>query len=359
MDTTSVEFDRYQTPKRETISRDLVIVDEDIQIRTGGVDPDAVERYAEGYRNDATLMPLPSVFRTEQGLLLVDGFHRIRAKDAVEGGKAYRMNMWVYEGDRRAAEIFAATANARQGQAMSREDRQQAMRRLLRHTDWSYREIARQLCVAASTVLRLDERELIRPGVAFATPGTVTGADGKQYPARNKSMSPAEAMPDAEPAPVPDDGDGEDAAESPTVHPVDSDAPSGQRFSAGGGGGVGVRLRRDHTATAHDMAAAMARAGGMPSNPDELPEWAQGVGVDSGWTSHADGTQTKPPDMSEEDLAKRNSRICDGVRIGITQIRKALGDYEKQTGDFDSRRRLEPLLDDMSARLAARMRALS
>lgn len=156
-------------PEMIKIHRDDIIVDEDIQIRAGGIDPEFVDRYVDGYTGSFPgQMPPPWVFRTPQGLMLADGFHRLAALDKVKKCADYILTVWCQDGSRDDAIIYATTANTRHGRPLSREDRQQAIRRLLRMTDWSYRKIGDALHLAHTTVMRIDERENIRLSGAFA-----------------------------------------------------------------------------------------------------------------------------------------------------------------------------------------------
>src|SRR5690606_12880869 len=102
----------------------------------------------------------------------------------------------------------------------------------LRGQGWSLRRIADVLGVGFKTVHRDIE------GVSFDTPGIVTGADGKQYPAtkpapvelpeRHEAEAPTPA-----PQPVPAKVEAEEAAEAPAngyysptvVEPLDAPAP--------------------------------------------------------------------------------------------------------------------------------------
>lgn len=126
------------------------------QARTG-LNEDVVQEYAEAMRDErwdwATIKrPLVYSDGTSGDYWLADGFHRIEAAQRA-GLTDYRVE--VLKGDKRAAQLHAARANADHGLRRSRQDVQRAIELLLRDEEWakwSDREIARHVHCDHKTV---------------------------------------------------------------------------------------------------------------------------------------------------------------------------------------------------------------
>jgi hypothetical protein len=122
-----------------------------------GLNEDVVQEYAEAMRDerwDWASIKRPLVYTDgESGdYWLADGFHRIEAAQRA-GLTDYQVE--VLKGDKRAAQLHAARANADHGLRRSRQDVQRAIELLLRDEEWakwSDREIARHVHCDHKTV---------------------------------------------------------------------------------------------------------------------------------------------------------------------------------------------------------------
>lgn len=125
----------------------------------GGTQPrfqlydEVVAEYAEDLRQGATFPPV-IVFWDEKEKMywLADGFHRVRAHEAI-GTKEVRAE--IHLGSRRDAVLYSVGANAAHGLRRTNADKRRAVERLLRDDEWSQwsdREIARRCGVSASFV---------------------------------------------------------------------------------------------------------------------------------------------------------------------------------------------------------------
>ena len=123
----------------------------------GGTQPRAqlfkevVEDYAEDMRQGATFPPVTIYFDGEE-YWLADGFHRVRAKEAIG---IREVTAEVHVGTQREAVLYAVGANAVHGLRRTNADKRRAVVRLLRDYEWrkwSDREIARRCGVSASFV---------------------------------------------------------------------------------------------------------------------------------------------------------------------------------------------------------------
>jgi len=125
-------------------------IDPEIQLEARGIDQDTVRDYIEAIQSDSKFPPIKAV--SDNGMLwLYDGFHRVEAHRFLG---LPEIELETRPGTRTDAFIFAAIANVLNGKPMSRVQKQEAGKRLLRMTDWSDREIARRLAVNQSTVTR-------------------------------------------------------------------------------------------------------------------------------------------------------------------------------------------------------------
>ncbi|MGR3278903.1 streptomycin biosynthesis regulator [Acaryochloris marina NIES-2412] len=123
----------------------------------GGTQPRAklfeevVDDYAEDMKQGATFPPVTIYFDGEE-YWLADGFHRVRAKEAVG---ATEVTADVRFGTQRDAVLYAVGANAVHGLRRTNADKRRAVIRLLRDYEWrkwSDREIARRCGVGNSFV---------------------------------------------------------------------------------------------------------------------------------------------------------------------------------------------------------------
>lgn len=127
--------------KVQLLKLDDIVVDIALDVR-GKVAKKVVEHYMEIFDE----LPPVDVFN---GRLLADGFHRVAAAKKLGREK---VNARIHPGDRNAAMVFAATANAVHGLPLNQKQRRAAIERLLDSTDWSQREVARKMGVSDDNV---------------------------------------------------------------------------------------------------------------------------------------------------------------------------------------------------------------
>src|SRR3989442_10872953 len=96
-------------------------IDTTIQIRRGNHEP-TIRRYEESFEK----LPPVDVFRTPEGDLLADGFHRVAAAERL--GKR-EIQATIHKGTREAALEFAVTANMKNADPLSPEERDDGIRR--------------------------------------------------------------------------------------------------------------------------------------------------------------------------------------------------------------------------------------
>lgn len=127
-------------------------VDPTVQIRRGNRE-DTVRRYMEAFEE----LPPVTVFKSPEGLLLADGFHRMAAAQRLG---LREIEAEVRKGTREDALEYAVIANTKNADPLNEEERNDGIRRLKQlHPDWSNREIARRMSISPSTVgdvLRAD-----------------------------------------------------------------------------------------------------------------------------------------------------------------------------------------------------------
>lgn len=117
--------------------------------RDGGTQPRAqiseelVAEYAEDMKQGAIFPPV-TIFYDGKDHWLADGFHRVKAKEAInEKG----IMAEVHYGTRRAAVLYGVGANAAHGLRRTNADKRRSVAQLLRDPEWSQwsdREIARR-----------------------------------------------------------------------------------------------------------------------------------------------------------------------------------------------------------------------
>ena len=126
----------------------------------GGTQPRAqlfeevVTEYAEDMQQGAIFPPV-IVYYDGKEYWLADGFHRVRAREAI-GSKEVTADVRL--GTQRDAVLYAVGANAAHGLRRTNADKHRAVKRLLRDKEWmkwSNREIARRCGVANSFVGRI------------------------------------------------------------------------------------------------------------------------------------------------------------------------------------------------------------
>lgn len=169
-----------QTPTRRSVALDGIRVDPDLQPRES-LREEAVRDYAAAMAAGKAFPPVVA-FGDGQTLWLADGFHRVAAA-ARAGLEAIEAE--VHRGSRDDALLYAAGANATNGERRTNADRRRAVRMVLTHPAWegrSSRWIAEVVGVDKNTVDRV-RRELERCGELHHT-SVHRMSDGRLCPAR-------------------------------------------------------------------------------------------------------------------------------------------------------------------------------
>jgi len=176
---------------------DLIRVDQEIQVRVGGLNQEAVQAYTAILENDGDLPPV-TVYQEphDDGYWLADGFHRYQAH--INAGKVNIM-AFVMNGSREEALDYAESANLEHGLALSNEDKKNILhRRLSREHEWaqwSNGALARVLGVSSMTIKRwIDDFATITNvrvdrSVTIGADGRVRNTDEIGMVPRNRSTS--------------------------------------------------------------------------------------------------------------------------------------------------------------------------
>lgn len=136
-----------------------------------GIDLEHVRRLAE---SEADFQP---ILVHRETMRVVDGMHRVHAMTL---RKARTVAAQWFEGDEQAAFLLAVESNVRHGLPLSREERKQAARRILRYRpEWSDRSIAKMSGLSAKSVAAIRQRS----GEGSAQPEVRIGCDGRARPA--------------------------------------------------------------------------------------------------------------------------------------------------------------------------------
>lgn len=151
-----------------------LVLDNEYQKRVNGINMETVEEYAVAIGHGESFPPI-TVFDTEDGYIVVDGFHRVAA---------YRISDYdsilcdVKIGTIQEAYDYARfEANRRNGMRLSKSDQTKIVEEVIRDPRFSQtssRELAELIGVSNSTVSRLRK-------VLDLTPTTIIGQDGKLY----------------------------------------------------------------------------------------------------------------------------------------------------------------------------------
>jgi len=133
-------------------------IDPTVQIRRSNHEP-TIRRYQESFEK----LPPIDVFKTPEGLLLADGFHRTAAAqrlglDTIEAT--------VHHGSRADALEFAVVANTKNADPLTPEERDDGIRRLKQlHPDWAMRRLAEAMSVSQRAVQRVFDTDKVKRAV--------------------------------------------------------------------------------------------------------------------------------------------------------------------------------------------------
>lgn len=139
-----------------------IIVDPSVSVRERN-DEELIQEYMASFKK----LPPVVVFKTKEGLLLSDGFHRVAAAERL-GLKEIAAE--VHSGTRNDALEYAAVANMQHGKRLTGDDKKQAVRRIhVLHPNWPAVKIAEVLNLGEDTVgivLRADQVRKTLPSAA-------------------------------------------------------------------------------------------------------------------------------------------------------------------------------------------------
>lgn len=156
------------------------------------INTDAVEDYADAYRNDAKMPPL-DVFFDGKEYWLGNGFHRYHAARKVGWSE---IDCTIHKGTLREAILFAAGCNETNGLRRTPADKHAAVTSLLNDPEWVVNAdnwIAKAAKVSITLVRDCRKKHVIADSPAFTSkssaksPEKRKGQDGKTYPAKYKS----------------------------------------------------------------------------------------------------------------------------------------------------------------------------
>lgn len=150
-----------------------IIADRSLNVRQA-LDDELVAIYQEVYDS----LPPVSVFDTESGLILADGFHRLAAARRL---KRKTVKAEVRKGSYRDAVEYAALANLKQGKNLNRTERRTVIEVMLKlHPERADNWIAEDVGASDHTVRAI--REELETASQIAKLDKVWGRDGKVYP---------------------------------------------------------------------------------------------------------------------------------------------------------------------------------
>ncbi|WP_414660348.1 chromosome partitioning protein ParB [Horticoccus sp. 23ND18S-11] len=218
---------------------ELININGGTQARVQTTD-DAIESYADEMSQGAVFPPIV-VYYDGATYWLADGFHRFLAARRIERPT---ISADVFPGGRTDALRHALGANATNGVYRNNADKRKAVAIALEEWPDRANPVLAELCRVSSDLVRRCRMELVQSG-KIQQPGTVTGRDGKDYPAQIERQPRGRT-----------EGASSDAA----------GGGGGGGFSKGKGdggalGGTSIELEHE--------ARAMIRKGEM--NPFELP----------------------------------------------------------------------------------------
>ena len=218
-----------------------VTVEADIQCRARSLDQHHVEDLAAALAAGAKLPPVV-VYKTSDGLLLSEGFHRIEAYR--RAGREF-VPAEVREGTREDAKLNAMASNQGHGLKRTNEDKRRAASEVLKlKPEWSDRRIAEHIGVSHEFIRQMRE--------ALSTvdnaPTHRETSDGRSYPAKRAKVGTdahgnrieevkdddgkmviLKSRPDSEPVNQPEPEPAEQAAQPDT----DDDDPPRDRIHLG------------------------------------------------------------------------------------------------------------------------------
>lgn len=189
-----------QLPAIADVPLSAILMDAGIQCRAA-INTETVAGYAERMAAGDEFPPV-DLFGTDGRYWIGDGWHRIMAVKQV-GADSIRAT--AHDGGRHDALKYALGANAKHGHRRSNADKRRCVEiALAEFPTLSSRAIAELCGVSDPFVLQVRGVLTVSTSPESATspsPGPVTGADGKQYPAKKKAKDEPPADAPVEPLP--------------------------------------------------------------------------------------------------------------------------------------------------------------
>lgn len=174
---------------------DDLVIDQTVQLRARWLDQSTVQEYVVAMTNGSTFPPVVA-FSDNGTLWLADGFHRVAAAKFL--GRT-EIEADVRTGSMQVAKVHAASANAINGKPMSRDEKQEAGKRLIKLTSWSDREIARKLALNNGTVSKWRQALSVEKSTDTTEQVTVTRG-GSTYTMDTSNIGKGkDAEPESEP----------------------------------------------------------------------------------------------------------------------------------------------------------------
>ena len=162
----------------QDLSLELININGGTQARVQTTD-DAIESYADEMSQGAVFPPIV-VYYDGATYWLADGFHRFLAARRIERPT---ISADVFPGGRTDALRHALGANATNGVYRNNADKRKAVAIALEEWPDRANPVLAELCRVSSDLVRRCRMELVQSG-KIQQPGTVTGRDGKDYPAQ-------------------------------------------------------------------------------------------------------------------------------------------------------------------------------
>lgn len=150
-----------------------IVIDPAIHIRSRNNEA-TIQRYEDAFDK----LPPVIVFKTREGLLLADGFHRIAAAERL--GRTH-VDAYVKVGSRNDALELAVVANIKNGRELTPEERDEGIRRLKHlHGDWSQEKIAEAMSVSEATVQHVFAADKVKRAVLLSGSPDMSGLTDRQ-----------------------------------------------------------------------------------------------------------------------------------------------------------------------------------
>jgi transposase-like protein len=178
--------------KTEAINMDDIVLDDRCQTRAA-LNPEAVQEYADIYKEGEVDLPALDVVDIDGKMILIDGFHRLAG--ARQADHSFVRVTIVEECDIGRALWLASAVNQGHGVRRTNADKQRAVRLALdgNGEPQSARVIADHVGVHHSTVSRIrEEWEAEQKALAKSdnAPATVKAKDGRQVPKHRRKSPP-------------------------------------------------------------------------------------------------------------------------------------------------------------------------